>query len=73
MDAIFFFFSLTGVLMVVYWLVTNDKAGNSGKTRGLFAMREPADIAAETEAAARRAAKLAPKPSAKPAGRRRPF
>ncbi len=46
MDAIFFFFSLTGVLMVVYWLVTNDKAGNSGKTRGLFAMREPADIAA---------------------------
>lgn len=73
MDAIFFFFSLTGVLMVVYWLVTNDKAGNSGKTRGLFAMREPADIAAETEAAARRAAKLVPKPPAKPAGRRRPF
>ncbi len=79
MDAIFFFFSLTGVLMVVYWLVTNDKAGNSGKTRGLFAMREPADIAAEAEAAARGtfaarlAARSAPKPPAKPAGRRRPF
>ncbi|HXP12194.1 MAG TPA: hypothetical protein VN795_00915 [Stellaceae bacterium] len=79
MDAIFFFFSLAGVLMVVHWLVTNDKAGNGGKTRGIFAMREPADIAAAAEAAARGtfaaqlAARSKPKPAAKPAGRRRPF
>ncbi len=79
MDAVFFFFSLIGVLAVVHWLVTNDKAGNRGKTRGIFAMREPADIAAEAEAAARGtfaarlAARSAPKPAAKPAGHRRPF
>ena len=58
---------------------TNDKAGNGGKTRGIFAMREPADIAAAAEAAARGtfaaqlAARSKPKPAAKPAGRRRPF
>ena len=79
MDTVFFFFSLAGVLAVVHWLVTNDKAGNRGKTRGIFAMREPADLAAEAEAAARGtfaarlAARSAPKPAAKPAGHRRPF
>jgi hypothetical protein len=78
MDAAFFFFSLAGVLMVVHWLVTNDKAGNHGKTRGIFAMREPEDIAAEAEIAARgkfsarRTVKPA-KPAAKPVGHRRPF
>jgi hypothetical protein len=79
MDAIFFFFSLAGVLMVVHWLVTNDKAGTRGKTHGIFAMREPEDIAAEAEAAAkgrfsaRRAVKPAPKLAARPVGHRRPF
>ncbi len=75
MSAIFFFFSLAGVLAVVHWLVTNDKAGNRGKTHGIFAMREPADIAAEAEAAARGtlAARLAAKHAPKPAGRRRSF
>lgn len=78
MDAAFFFFSLAGVLMVVHWLVTNDKAGNSGKTRGIFAMREPEDIAAEAELAAKgkfsaqRMGKAA-KPAARPPAHRRPF
>jgi len=53
MDTVFFFFSLAGVLMVVHWLVTNDRAGNRGKTTGIFAMREPEDIAAAEAAAAK--------------------
>ncbi|HZL60623.1 MAG TPA: hypothetical protein VFC38_13105 [Stellaceae bacterium] len=73
MDTVFFFFSLAGVLMVVHWLVTNDRAGNRGKTSGIFAMREPEDIAKETEVAAKgkfdaRRAKAAARPAPKPAG-----
>jgi hypothetical protein len=45
MEAVFFAFSLIGVLGVMHWAATNDKAGNRGPTKGFFAMR---DFAAET-------------------------
>jgi len=44
MEAVFFVFSLVGVLAVMHWAATNDKAGNRGVTKGFFAMR---DFAAE--------------------------
>jgi hypothetical protein len=47
MEAVFFAFSLVGVLAVMHWAATNDKAGNRGVTKGLFAMRDFAAEAAE--------------------------
>ena len=61
MESIFFVLSLVGVLAVMYWAATNDKAGNRGPTKGWFAMR---DFAAEDQAPAAAAAQ------AKPAKRR---
>jgi hypothetical protein len=56
-ESIFFVLSLIGVLGVMYWAATNDKAGNRGPTKGWFAMR---DFAAEDEETAN--APAGPKP-----------
>jgi hypothetical protein len=40
MEAVFFLCSVVGVLIVLHWCVTNDKAGNRGPTKGFFAMRD---------------------------------
>ncbi|HVA13660.1 MAG TPA: hypothetical protein VNF99_10445 [Stellaceae bacterium] len=48
MEAVFFVFSLIGVLAVMHWAATNDQAGNRGATKGFFAMR---DFVAEAEEA----------------------
>ena len=61
MEAVFFAFSLIGVLAVMHWAATNDKAGNRGPTKGFFAMR---DFAAEAQPEA------VPQPAAKPRTRR---
>jgi hypothetical protein len=50
MEAVFFAFSLVGVLAVMHWAATNDKAGNRGVTKGFFAMRDFAAEAAEEKA-----------------------
>jgi hypothetical protein len=47
MEAVFFAFSLIGVLGVMHWAATNDKAGNRGLTKGFFAMRDFVAEAAE--------------------------
>jgi len=60
MESIFFLFGLMGVVLVVHWAVVNDRAGNHGKTTGLFAMRD-----AETETA-KPAVKPPIHPSARP-------
>ncbi len=61
MESIFFVLSLVGVLAVMHWAATNDKAGNRGPTKGWFAMR---DFVAEDQAPVAAAAQ------AKPAKRR---
>jgi hypothetical protein len=48
-ETLFFFFSLFGVMAVIHWAATNDKAGNRGATTGLFAMREPESLADRTQ------------------------
>jgi hypothetical protein len=43
-----------GIAMLVRWLVVHDKAPE-GKTRGLFAMREPQDAQATSDTIGRSA------------------
>ena len=47
MEAIFFVFTLIGIIMVIHWSVVNDRAGNNGVTTGFFAMREPEEPVAK--------------------------
>ena len=49
MDAVFFVFAVIGVLGVMHWALTNDAAGNTGKTKGIFAMRDFVAEAAVTD------------------------
>ena len=58
MESIFFVLSLIGILGVMHWAATNDKAGNRGPTKGWFAMR---DFAAEDPAAASATAETKPR------------
>ena len=46
-EAGFFLFGLLGVILVVHWAAVNDRAGNYGKTTGLFAMRDPEPFGAK--------------------------
>jgi hypothetical protein len=50
MESLFFASSVVGVLMVIYWAITNDKAGNLGETTGFFAMRGHTESEADTPA-----------------------
>ena len=40
MDGLFFLMSILGTVLVVYWVVTNDRVGPDKPTQGMFAMRE---------------------------------
>jgi hypothetical protein len=62
-ETLFFFFALFGVLMVIHWAATNDKAGNRGATTGFLAMREPESLAerAQIQQPARAAGTYVPK------------
>lgn len=53
MSSAAFLFALIAMVIIVRWAVTNDRAGDSGRTTGLLAMKEP-DGAPETAPAAGR-------------------
>lgn len=38
MDALFFLSSILGVVLVIWWMLSNDQVGPAEPTRGLFAM-----------------------------------
>jgi hypothetical protein len=67
MEAIFLFFALAGVAMVIHWMMVNDKAGNRGVTTGFFAMRDEESLAEKAAAkAAMRAGKPGPNSPVRP-------
>lgn len=38
-ETLFLLVTVVGVLLVMHWALTNDAAGNTRPTRGLFALR----------------------------------
>lgn len=41
MSSVAFLVALIGMVIIVRWAITNDQAGDSGRTTGLLAMKEP--------------------------------
>ena len=45
MSGLVYLLALVGMVALVAWVIKNDTPGSSGKTIGVFAMKEPDDTA----------------------------
>lgn len=48
MDGLFFIASIAAIVLVMLWVAQNEGGGADRPTKGLFAMREPTDDAADS-------------------------